>query len=47
MDYTPSEGDNLFLGQLVININGYDAHRYIDKLNQRIGEQYGLPTELD
>jgi len=47
MDYTPSDADNLFLGQPVININWYDAHRYIDKLNQRTGEQYRLPTELE
>jgi len=47
MDYHPPDTDNLFLGQPIINVNWFDVHRYIDTLNQRTGEQYRLPTELE
>ncbi len=47
MDYLPPNTDTLFLGQPVVNVNWFDVHRYIDKLNQRTGEQYRLPTELE
>jgi len=47
MDYHPPDTENLFLGQPIINVNWYDAHRYIEKLNLRTGEQFRLPTELE
>jgi len=47
MNYLPPDTDTLFLGQPVINVNWFDVHRYIDKLNQLTGEQYRLPTELE
>jgi len=44
---TPSDTDDLFLDHPVININWYDAHRYIKQLNKKTGEQYRLPSELE
>lgn len=47
MNYLPAELETLFHGQPVVNVNWFDVHCYIDKLNQRTGEYYRLPTELE
>jgi len=47
MDYLPPDTDHLVLNHPVLNVNWFDIHRYIDKLNKLTGEQYRLPTELE
>lgn len=47
MDYLPPDTDTLFHGLPVVNVNWYDVHRYIEKINERTGKQYRLPTELE
>jgi len=47
MDYYPRDTEGLFLGKPIVNVNWYDVHRYIEKLNDQTGERYRLPTEIE
>ena len=47
MDYLPKDTEQLSLNHPVINVNWFDVHRYIERLNKLTDKEYRLPTEIE